>query len=120
MEKRIETYKYQIKFSVEPKIAHISSYYGRGSAHTFQLFFCQPGKVGGKFQPGVICPIPYKAMSNPAGTAGELKNRTPFYFSKYSCPEIQIIFFPPMNVIIALGIIIYRIDGFRNIFQKEI
>ena len=120
MQKRIEAYKYQVKFSIEPKIAHISSYYGRGSAHTFQLFFCQPGKVGGKFQPGVVCPIPYKAMSNPACAAGELKDRISFYFSKYSCPEIQIIFFPPMNVIIALGIIIYRIEGFRSIFQKGI
>ena len=120
MEKRIETYKYQVKFSIEPKIAHISSYYGRGGARMLQLFLCQLGKVRGKLQAGVVCPIPYKAMSNPAGAAGELKNRTPFYFSKYSCPEIQIIFFPPMNIIIALGIIIYRIEGFRSIFQEGI
>jgi len=85
-----------------------------------QFFLCQLGKVRGKLQAGVVCPIPYKAMSNPACAAGELKDRISFYFSKYSCPEIQIIFFPPMNVIIALGIIVYRIDGFRNIFQKEI
>ena len=120
MQKRIEAYKYQVKFSIEPKIAHITSYYGWGGAHIFQLFLCQPGKVWGKFQPRIVCPIPYKAMSNPAGTAGEFKNRTPFYFSKYSCPEIQIIFFPPMNVIIATSIVIDRINGFRSIFQEGI
>ena len=77
-----------------------------------QLFLCQLGKVRGKLQAGVVCPIPYKAMSNSAGAAGELKNRFSLYFSKYTCPEIKIIFFPPMNVIVAPGIIIYRIDDF--------
>ena len=120
MQKRIEPNKYQVKFSIEPKITHITSYYGWGGAHIFQLFLCQLGKIRGKLQPGIICFVPDKAISNPAGATSELKNRISFYFSKYSCPEIQIIFFPPMNVIIALGIIIYRVEGFRSIFQEGI
>ena len=70
-------------------------------------------------KPSIICSFPDKIECKSTGSASQLKNSISGNLRENICPEIKIVFFPPMYIIITTSIIIDSVSGIKIIFQVK-